>query len=490
MDALLPGGMGSAGVDEARHVKEAIPMEQPNVVVWWYSVLVKMTKDYKLFREFVIYVRKNRHAFSLNTQFFLCYQFVSLHFNFSELDDDLAREEMWLFYKDISDDFAKKMTTSLDPIPYEERNRDFVLVITGQFLEIQHGPTKTALDRCKVLIEHMNKEVLLLNTAEVGSKVGYIPFLEAATGNYCPEKMQESKQDWKGTAIPYYQCVDNMPNIKELDRLLQVIREAAPGRVVSIGACSILADLVNKMIPVVMVGLAPSNLGNTTTDYQTLSRKLTEEDRNMLERVGYTEKHVIESIFTSSLKPQTEKITRKELGVPEEKFLMIVVGARLDEDVTDEFLNMLNQIIQPDMHIGFLGNFMKFEERMRKFQPLYEHVSNLGFCADILSRMEVCDLYVNPTRKGGGTSCVEAMFKGIPVVSVSYGDVYINVGEEFCVKDYNEMQEKILQYYTDKNYYKIMSDKALERVHVLLDTETEFKRIMHEVDSREQGENI
>ena len=84
---------------------------------------------------------------------------------------------------------------------------------------------------------------------------------------------------------------------------------------------------------------------------------------------------------------------------------------------------------------------------------------------------------------------MEAMFKGLPVVTIDYGDVSVNAGKEFCVKDYREMQDKILRYYEDKEYYKEMSKKAKVRTEILLDTETEFVRIMEEAERRERMGN-
>ena len=49
-----------------------------------------------------------------------------------------------------------------------------------------------------------------------------------------------------------------------------------------------------------------------------------------------------------------------------------------------------------------------------------------------------------------------------------------------------EMQDKIRQYYCDKEFYNIMQDKAKERVKLLLDTEGEFTRIVNEVYKREK----
>lgn len=392
---------------------------------------------------------------------------------------------MWALYKDIIDEYTRNVSVSLEPIPFENRDKDLIIVITEQFISVAHGPTKTALDRCKAIISKMGKKVLLINTAEVLSNVGEIPFYNMKSGSYMPEKINENFQEWKGVQVPYIQCEQNTPNIEMLNSLLNYIRDLAPSRIVSIGGSSVLSNLANKIIPVITVGLSPADLEYTTTCFQTLSRSVTETDVRMLSELGFNESHVIESVFTSSLKPQTEKITRGELTIPEDAFLIIVVGARLDEEVTDEFLKAMNDVVSDKMILGFLGYFNEYEHKLSKYPKLLKNSRYLGFCKDILSRMEICDLYVNPFRKGGGTSCVEAMYMGVPVVTCEYGDVSVNVGEDFCVEDYEEMKSKVLQYYNDRDFYEIMSEKARKRTEKLLDTEGEFVRILEEVDKRE-----
>ena len=115
-------------------------------------------------------------------------------------------------------------------------------------------------------------------------------------------------------------CDYCMPETNRLDMLLREIRAMAPGTVVSIGGSGMLCNLVNKMIPVLTVGLCPSDLEFTTCKYQTLGRKITEKDRRILDTIGYTEQNVIESIFTSSLKPQTETIGREGMHIGKDVF--------------------------------------------------------------------------------------------------------------------------------------------------------------------------
>ena len=466
-------------------IQDELPLEYPHVAVWWYSVLMGMDRNAETFLEFVRYVRKNRETFSVNTQYFLFYQLASMLFRFKELDGE-SKEELWKFYRDIVDAYARYMDPELlTEIPAMQRRKDVVVVITEQFIAIQHGPTKTALDRCKALITKMGKEVLLINDAEVLSQVGQIPFYGSMAGSYMPEKREETQQYWKGVTVPYYQCDNNMPNYQEVEGLLRKIRAIAPERIIAIGKGGIFANLASRMVPMLVIGLCPSDLEYTCAKYQALGRKMNEQDAELLKHLGYTKEHVIESIFTSSLKPQTEHISRAELGIPENKFLMIVVGARLDSEVSDEFMSMLEELLTPDMYVGFLGTFSSYEAKVKRFSKLKSQSAYLGFCSDILSRMELCDLYVNPVRKGGGTSCVEAMFKGVPVVSVNYGDVAVNAGEEFCVNDYDEMRETILRYYSDKEFYDMKSMRARERADILLDTDKEFVRIIQEMDRRE-----
>ncbi len=479
-------GIGKDAIDAAvKSMKEELPVEAPYDAVWWYSILIGMKKDSNIFEEFVRYVRQKRHAFSLNTQYFLFYQLSSLLFLFYELDGD-GRGELWHFYQEIAEGFAECVDRELlEEIPLQERKKDFVLVITEQFLAEQHGPTKTALDRCKVLMERMHKKVLLINDAEVLSLVGAINYYERSEGMYIEQLCEKSEMQWKGVSVPFFQCQNNMPDIETLNVLLREIRKMAPERVITIGKGGILGALVSRMVPSLTVGLCFSVLEYTCAKYQTFSRSLKEAEIKLLASLGYTEEHIIESVFTFSLKPQAEHITRRELGVPEDSFLIIVVGMRLDEEVTEEFLAILEEILTPDMYVGFLGVFSKYDERISGFPKLKEQASFLGFCYDILSRMEVCDLYVNPIRKGGGTSGVEALFKGIPVVTVDYGDVSVAVGSQFCVADYQAMQEQILRYHDDREYYSLMSQKAKERAEILLDSDSEFVRILQEMDKRE-----
>ena len=88
-----------------------------------------------------------------------------------------------------------------------------------------------------------------------------------------------------------------MPDIKTLDLLLEQIKEVAPGYVITIGGNSILANLVNRMVPVLAVGLCPSALAMTVAKYQLLGRPLEDRDKAMLAEMGISENRIIERVY-------------------------------------------------------------------------------------------------------------------------------------------------------------------------------------------------
>ncbi len=315
---------------------------------------------------------------------------------------------------------------------------------------------------------------------------GSIPLAEVAAGNN-QDLREADTVSWKGKTFPYFQCPEMMPDADVINLMLEQVRKLKPGRVVLIGGVSILGNIIDRMIPALTLALVFSDLVITGTRYQAVGRKLTEEDEKRLKNVGFHRSHVIESTFTFDLKPQTEVVSRQELGFPEDAFVLVTVGTRLESEITDEFLGMLESIPDEKIYMVFIGDFPEYAERIRNFPVLGKRCMALGNCRDVLSRLQVCDLYVNPKRKGGGSSVVEAMVLGKPAVTIAYGDIAVNAGGEFTVDTYEEMAEQILHYCNDKKFYAEMSEKARKRADLLLDTETAFRQIMEEYERREKG---
>lgn len=453
--------------------------------IFFYSMILEIRHDADIMNELILYVTDSENLDYSNLHF-LFYQFERMVFLNPEYETETVLTAKWKLLKELTDIVKKKISLPLTRLKKETLNNDLVVVLTEQFLNTGHGPTKTTLDRCVVLKRDMNKEVFLINTAEFMSVKGLLPMIGASQANYNPALCKQEEQFWKEIRIPFFQCDNTMPDIEVYEILLQTIFKLRPSMVIQIGGASVLAGLVNEMVPVLTVGTTQSGLSAVVTDYQTVHGQIDKKWFHVLEEVGKDRNYLIEGRFTFSLKEQKEKTSRMREKIPENQFLLAVVGGRLDEEVKEDFLVMLEDVLSDKTGIVFIGKFNTFSEWKKRYSKIGDNMYYLGMCEDVLSKLEICDLYVNPTRKGGATSAVEAMSKGKPVITVNYGDVAGVAGKEFCCRDYVQMAEEIKRYQEDSEFYNQRSAASQRLAEQYLDSSTEFVRIVKEYEKRMQ----
>ncbi len=422
-------------------------------------------------------------------KYFLFYQVEYLVFMNPQLETKEVLWKKWKLLEEIKFEVKKQLQVELTKIPMMERNKNLVIVITEQFLGERHAPTKVTLDRSTFIKQNMGKEVLIFNTAEAFAPSGVVWFLGAKYGIYKEEKSREEYQYWKGEKLPYFQCDNIMPDIDVMTMLLETVKSLKPEMVIHIGGSSLVAGLIDEMIPVLTIGTTQSGIVPTLTHYQTVQGMTDPKWNWVLQKMGKEEGHVIPAKFTFSFEKQQEITTRREQGLPEEMFLLFTVGNRLDEEVTDTFLDMLESVLSEKIGMVFIGPFDKFELRAKEHPAICPYLYSLGWSSDLFSRIELCDLYVNPLRKGGGTSVVMAMCKGKPAISTDYGDVAGFIGKDFWCKNYEEMALEILRYANRPDFYKKKSAQALELSKMYIDTEHEFRRIIGEYQRLQDVDN-
>lgn len=450
--------------------------------VYFYSAALTVDRSCLIFESVLNFCLQNRERLSPNTLYFLYGQFESLIFRIPHFATAGNNAKVQKIFDYAVSGYASALGEYLLPIDESERNNDLAIVLTGQFLSIQHGPTKSAADRCKVIMEKMHKKVLLINTAELLSVVGEIPFVDCTYANYNEALTEAETVEWKSCIIPYFQCENNMPNLVTVRMLLSMIRRQKPAFILSIGAGGVVAALAAKMVPALCIGMIPSTLSVTGANYQTLSHLPGVEDKDFLEAVGKREDSVIVGAFGSSILSVTAQLERESIGLPPESWLAAVVGARLDDELTSDFWNMVVKMARTGIEYVLIGRYdpRGLEKVYREHPSLRNKIHCVGLVENTLNYLNLCNLYINPVRRGGGTSSVEAMSLGIPVITTRYGDVATNAGEIFCVASYDAMPELAEQYMHDPVLYAERSRLAKERAAVLLNAEDSFVQIILE----------
>lgn len=461
--------------------KELSDTESEQEKIYLYSKLLAKEKrlDWLLGLEQLIL---NSEKLSWDTLYFLFRQIGRIIFMNPVLDTEDSILFKWKILEKSMNKCKHELKLIPKFIPVSQRNQELAVMIIEQFLTHEHGPTKTVLDRSYVIKKKLGKNVLIINTAELMSLQGAIPFVDTVGGSYIPELLAEDRCQWKGESFSYFQCEQNMPNLEVLEILLQTMQQLKPGMVICVGGGSLFAGLVNEMIPVLTVGTTQSGLYTTMADYQVVNSALNPMNQAILERMNRKRDHVIEGTFTFSLKTQKEHVTREMLGLPKDAFLLAFVGGRLNEEMSEPFLQMLDKVLSEHIQAVFIG--IDRLKKIQKYQHLQSYSYCLGFCSDVLSRLEVCDLYVNPIRKGGATSSVEALYKKKPIITTGFGDVGGVAEDIFVCKDLEDMKNQIIRYSQDKDFYIRQSALAEKQAEKYMNSTGAFLRILEEYQRR------
>lgn len=397
------------------------------------------------------------------------------------LFDSASREMTDALYQRSYEEYRRILAEELTMIPKDERNRDRVVVFTIQYLGADHAPTKTVMERVKTLVK-MGKEVYLINTAEQYCIQGYIPTYATYSG--VVDHTYDSKETMQigETEVWFRQLSNDTAVINNVRAALQHIREIKPYYMLSVGTGSMIADLCGNVIPCASMALAFSTLPHTMNPMKILGRQFTEEEK----KEGM--QGVIESRFTFELKPQKRHYMRSQLKLPEDKFLIVIVGIRLDYEMDASLLQVLTNVCKEGCHVVFAGHYESYDKMCSEWNEMKEHSTFIGYCDDMLALMEICDLYVNPKRLGGGFSIIEAFEKGVPGVYLKNGDVYTSGGEAHAVDSFEQMQETILRYKNDKVFYEEMARKGRERAAYMTDSVPAMQELDQKIVARVQKE--
>ncbi len=438
-----------------------------------YSILMALDKNADYTNKYLSEVLENNEINAEN-MYFIYHQFKRMSFTRQAIMDKQSVVLLNKLYDKCYNNFMDNLKEYIHKIPLEKRDKNAVMIIAVQFLDNTHAPTKTVIERIKIL-SMSGKKVILVNTAEICLMNGYLPVYMIEGASYFEKYEDINKIEIEKYIIPFLQIPKKLPLPDKIQMLVEFITKVKPYYILSVGNGSMLADLCGNIIPCASMSVVFSSVPKTKNKMKILGRKLKEEEKEL-----YIGDDVIESRFTFELKPQKEYYLRKDKELPGDRFILVVVGTRLEFEIDSNFMTMLSDVCSKGCYVVFAGIMDNYSSLMEEYPVVSDNSSFIGYCDDILALMEICDLYVNPDRLGGGFSVIEAFAKGKPGVYLNRGDVYTAGGENFVVGSFDKMAEQILKYKDNKEYYNTMSRLAKERAKLM----TSSKEAIEDIDRR------
>lgn len=359
-------------------------------------------------------------------------------------------------------DLASNLTRRYEYIPVENRVKNRIVIIAEQLLSLRHAPTKLVMEYIYTLVKYYEYDVRLYVCTE-----DYMVAPDVALNGYVYNSVDYNTNvvEYKGIKIPYYQYLLSETSWEQYEKMLRDIYDYNPEFVLELGVINPIADLPEIFTTTVNQSMqikAPVSEADILLRYVQMDETAEREYQEALSP------HQIQ-LFMNKKFPALFDITgksykREELGLSADKFVVAIVGNRLDIEVTDEFLEIIKDILDINERIDFvvIGDVVELDNRVEQME-ISHRIHFLGYCGDLYGMYEsAVDLYLNPKRTGGGWSSGIALYAGVPVVTMPNCDVAYNVGSSFIVNDYNEMKDIVVRYAEDKEFYNRQREEALE----------------------------
>ncbi len=362
--------------------------------------------------------------------------------------------------------FEKELQMDFQYEQFERRNKNRIVIMTEQMLSNRHAPTKMVLNMMYVLQKQLGYEVMLFICPCDGFLSGDLwhHFYYSNASDLHREFAVSIKH--RDTEFRGYQVNMRPVNIKEYQMMFEIIHAWNPLIVFGIGVVNPVVDFCARFTTLVM---RSASIDCPVSEAQVLLR-VKEQSENLEEEYKQEIDRRQVQLFIKGKPPVLTEVSespyqRQELGLPEDKFLIAIVGNRLDEEINMELVQLMQRIIERLSKAAFILIGQVKKARKYFWEDIFDgHIFYMGYQKDLIGIYSVLDLYMNPKRKGGGYSSVMALSVGIPAISLPDCDVAGHIGEGLTVKDYQEMEETVCRYINDPSFYEEKKQYVQERM--------------------------
>ena len=359
-----------------------------------------------------------------------------------------------------------------------------VIIVTSQILSENHAPTRSVLDYAYTLQTMLDIPVQIINDA--GLHYRQFPYMEGVTVFHFLKVCSEwNAITYKDALFGFFQVDCLMPDMQEITRVVCNIKKTNPRLVLNAGGGSLISDLCRGFTKTATIPFN-TRIPRTMAEFPVIGRKLREADKTKIERL-YPWQHIKEAIFFNYIMPDDsglQKYTREMFQIPVDAWLLVSAGNRMAEELDRDFMRMLDELLDelPECYFLVIGGMD--DASILRLTAGLTHMDRIRFAGDLedgSQAIRLGNVYIQPTRKGGGRAAFEALYYGVPVIVTKYGDTWDVCGASFEVESYHEMAGRIKEYYNNREVYEADRKKSKERADVLEDMEGMFRSLLQKL---------
>ncbi|GAB2901418.1 hypothetical protein GCM10027202_32300 [Microvirgula curvata] len=403
------------------------------------------------------------NEFSLDEMAKIYYTTYRIWFSLSQ--ENSFDDQKILMYKAYETLFirSERLACSDAPPPCRaaEKNTADIVVLTGQFLDSQHAPTIAALTHC-IYLKKLGFNPIIINcdtycipypffsglfyatNIPQFSNAGIDIQLHTGMGFTLQENgSQTSQVIFEENQFEFYQLSGSLEDkISNFNGIFQDII-AQNVDIISVGDANIFADLLARTNKCIVYHTSVETPVASVRAPAIFPKKLNNNEHALLEKLGVTDNVIeVEIPLFHHMKNANRS---NNLDMQEDEIVFAIVGRRLSREVNKNFILLMRNIKNAISNARFVFAGEALDENILKYadeHALLDCMTQIGFVPDTAEMYRSAHFYVNPSRRGGGSSAFEALYQGVPVITYCYGDVHSIVGSDFSF----ESDEDILAY--------------------------------------------
>lgn len=344
-----------------------------------------------------------------------------------------------------------------------------IAIHVDQLLSIYHSPTKVMLDYTKALKKSgYNIHIFVEDNLYSSPGETILP----CTFSSAPSLQCKAEHcDYLGDAgVGVFYASPGQASFSRTEAVIKAINDFKPDVILTNSCISIAMDWLYEYYPLIYLSMGGDYFTCPADVYLVgLSADVVLKNNDIYKLMDSTLIKAFNLGFDIPL-PRQPKF-RRDYQLKEHQFVIITVGNRLQAEMNTEFIDEVCNFLSNHLDtvwlvvgatVPYLGSYYGDLIKAGKIVMLdYEY--------DLVALYDLCDVYVNPPRSGGGSSITWAMSRKLPVLQMDMaGAGLILTGRENCLKPgpgaYDTELERL---YGDVDYRKERGQKMHDRVQSL-----------------------
>jgi glycosyltransferase involved in cell wall biosynthesis len=298
-----------------------------------------------------------------------------------------------------------------------------VALLASSLGGFEHAPTALALNHA-ALLASMGLEAHVFSTQDMT-----VPQVETCiVDNDPPQFSRPDAKSWKPPIAGRFEVTLPDSRLSPAARWRNALRQIArfdPDVVLFVGLMSPLLPQFYAARPLLALSL------NSVTPLGPHDVWLAGDPEAETEAhwpPDYAAGEVFRYPYRIALTAERAVLSRQTLGVPQNAFVLVTVGFRLNTEIRGVWAARMEAFMEmhPQAWWLLVGSGPALPQALTNKS---QRIRALGARTDVRSVWRACDAYVNPPRMGGGFSVAEAMADGLPVLAFAGSDGGAKTGE-------------------------------------------------------------